>query len=134
MEPLDPGRDKLVQPPVKKPTPKKHLRKVIWQKRVLACVSECGNLAALCRQLGLDEAYVYHCKRKDKDFGAAWAKAEEEALDALEHEAHRRAKVHSDRLIEFILKHKRPKVWGDLVEGMLPIQIIIPPIQVDKDA
>ena len=52
------------------------------------------------------------CARKDPAFAADWDNAHETAVDALEDIAVSRAKAENDKLLELLLKAKRPEVYA----------------------
>lgn len=94
--------------------PKKpQLRKRAWQKKFLACLAECGNVAAICKEMNIDLSTCYKCRRTDPEFAKAWEEAEELALDHLEVVAKTRAAGMSDRLLEWMLARRRPAKWAE---------------------
>lgn len=98
--------------------------------RFLDVLSQCGNVAEAARQSGLSRQYAYVLREQDPDFAEAWDGALDEAVDALELEARRRAvegveqpvfhagkligtrRVYSDRLLIFLLQAHRPERFG----------------------
>jgi hypothetical protein len=97
----------------------------------LARLADCGSIAAAARDCGLPRQTLYDGRAKDPAFAAAWDRAREIGLDALEDEAIRRAvdgvsqpvfsaglqcgtvRKYSDLLLMFLLKHRRPHQYGD---------------------
>jgi hypothetical protein len=87
--------------------------------------------AALLAGFGRDAAYTW--READADFAAAWAAAYAEGSDAIEEEARRRAmdgwdepvfqggeqvgvvRRYSDRLLERLLKGRKPELYGEQV-------------------
>lgn len=98
----------------------------------LASLSETANVSASCAAAGVSRHAAYALKRKDDGFAKAWEHALQTALDGLEAELIRRAiegtdkphyymgkpigmvTTYSDSLAMFLLKSKRPEVYGDL--------------------
>jgi len=98
----------------------------------LARLAVTANVSASCADAKVPRYIVYSLKRRDPDFAKAWDNALELAVDALEAEVLRRAiegddteqfyggksvgtvKHYSDRLAMFLLKSKRPDIYGDI--------------------
>ena len=101
-----------------------------WQPVFLHALRASGNVSAAARAAGTCRSRCYEARRRDPGFAAAWADALEEAADRLEMEAFRRAVEgvgedrffrgdvvgqvtrYSDRLLMFLLKARRPAVFG----------------------
>jgi hypothetical protein len=104
-------------------------------------LAETGNISAAARHAGVSRSAVYAWRAGDAGFAASWLDAEQEAVDALEQEARRRAvdgveqpilsggkfvrhddgsiatiRHYSDRLLEFLLKARRPETYGSRAE------------------
>jgi hypothetical protein len=62
-----------------------------WLDPFLTALRTTGNVAQSARAAGTHTSTVYDLRRKDADFAAAWDNALEDATDALEAEARRRA-------------------------------------------
>jgi hypothetical protein len=91
-------------------------------------------VSAACEQVGLARQTVYNERRRNEDFAEAWADAEERSTECMEREAYRRAvegtseplvsagkhvtnvQKYSDRLLEFMLKSRRPEKYRDRVD------------------
>ena len=89
-----------------------------------------ANVSAACRAAGVPRGRAYALRRADDGFRREWHQALEEALDDLEAELRRRAmdgvdkpvfyagkecgsvRTYSDALGMFILKSRRPAVFG----------------------
>lgn len=96
----------------------------------LTHLSECGNVSAAAKACDLPRQTLYDWRAADPAFAAAWDKAREIGLDALEDEAIRRAVVgeelpefwngskritprkYSDLLLMFLLRHRRPQQYN----------------------
>lgn len=112
------------------------------KQRFLAHLRETGNVTLSARAIGLPNRTIYDHRQSDEAFKAAWDEAIEEAVDALEEEARRRAfagvtrkKFHlgkpvkdpltgkqyveqeySDVLLIFLLKAHRPAKYRERYE------------------
>lgn len=92
---------------------------------------EVGNVTGACRKMGLPRDTVYGWKKKYPEFSAAWDSIIEEWVDVAERELFRRAVdgtqkeiynkagelvatqiEYSDRLLEFLLRGRRPERWN----------------------
>lgn len=98
----------------------------------LARLADTANVSASCAAAGISRHVAYALKRLDAAFAAQWEEALQIALDGLESEIIRRAiegtakeqffqgqsvgtvVTYSDSLAMFLLKSKRPEVYGDL--------------------
>lgn len=98
----------------------------------LARLADTANVSASCAAAGISRHVAYALKRRDAAFAAQWEEALQIALDGLESEIIRRAiegtakeqffqgqsvgtvVTYSDALAMFLLKSKRPEVYGDL--------------------
>jgi hypothetical protein len=114
-----------------------------WRSRFVEALGQSGNVALACRAAGVARSSVYELRNRDPEFAAAWSGALEEACDALEAEARRRAmegmpqkkftrsgepildpetgeqyveRVYSDQLLVFLLKGHRPERYRERIE------------------
>ena len=103
-----------------------------WRFSFLQTLRETGNVSAAARHVGKSRAAVYRARKQDDAFAADWDDALEEAADWLELEALRRAvdgteegryfqgemigtiTRYSDSLLMFLLKARRPQLYGGL--------------------
>ena len=103
-----------------------------WRFLFLQTLRETGNVSAAARHVGKSRAAVYRARKQDEGFAADWDDALEEAADWLELEALRRAvdgteegryfqgemigtiTRYSDSLLMFLLKARRPHLYGGL--------------------
>jgi len=101
------------------------------QRGFLAMLAQCCNVGKSCAAVGIDRSTAYTWREKDADFAAAWEKALQIGISALEDEAHRRAfdgvdepvfyqgevcgavKKYSDTLAIFLLKAHNPDKYRD---------------------
>jgi len=97
----------------------------------LEALMRTANVTASCENAGLPRETAYYWRARDPFFSAAWDEALDRGLDALEDEVIRRAKDgvaepvfykgqvvgekrrYSDSLAMFVLKTRRPAVWGE---------------------
>ncbi len=101
------------------------------QKAFLAAYAQCGNITGAAEAANLNRSSHYDWMRDNVTYCMAFAQAEEEAADRLEHEARRRAiegieepvyqggklvgtvKKYSDTLLMFLAKGARPQKFKD---------------------
>ena len=111
--------------------PKKGSRRPVWRRAFLVSLAETANVSRACGLSGIGRRTAYNLRSRDADFAAEWGEAIEEACDALELEARRRAVTGSDRpvyqggklvghtreysdvLLIFLLKANRPEKYRD---------------------
>lgn len=102
-----------------------------WQERFLEAFRVTGIVSSSAEAAGVHRSSVYRELEKDEAFVAAFEDAEAEAVDVLEREALRRAvegvvepvvsagehvtdvRRYSDRLLEFLLKARRPDRFSE---------------------
>lgn len=101
------------------------------RKKFLAALAQGDSVAGACRASGIARRTAYRWRVGDDDFLEAWEDAIDEGTDLLEDEARRRAvegveqpvmyqgkqvatvRKHSDPLLIFLLKGRRPEVFGE---------------------
>lgn len=84
------------------------------------------NVSAACRAAKIGRRTAYDWREADEEFSRAWVDAEQEAADALEQVAWKRAtEGQSDRLMEILLKGHRPERYVDKFKGELTGAITI---------
>ena len=101
-----------------------------WRALFFEMLRKTGNVSAAARHAGRARAQLYRLRKQDAAFAALWDDALEEAADWLELEALRRAMDgieegryfrgemigtitrYSDSLLMFLLKARRPSVFG----------------------
>lgn len=111
-------------------TPFNEARKALF----LDALRETANVTVAARSVGVSSGTAYKHKAADPLFAEQWAEALEEAVDLLEHEAHRRAfegtkkpvfykggecgyvTEYSDGLAQFLLKAHRPDKYRERSE------------------
>ncbi len=99
--------------------------------RVIAEFAECGRIDLACLRAGCSRDAHYEWLQKFPEYKEAYEQARERAIDLLEAEATRRAhegvpkpiyqqgrlvgevQEYSDSLLTFLLKARRPGIYGD---------------------
>lgn len=84
-----------------------------WAQPFLELFAQTGNAMLSARGSGVDRSTPYDLKQRDEAFARAWSEADEASIQVLEAEARRRAMATSDRLLEFLLKARRPAVYRE---------------------
>src|SRR5438552_9019225 len=83
------------------------------RERFLAALASGSSPTRAAKQAGLGRSTLYEARSKDREFARAWDDAVMEGIDRLEDEALRRAtKGGSDRLLEVLLRRRRPEVYA----------------------
>ena len=100
----------------------------------LAALEETANVLLACEKIGYTRQAMYARRRKDEEFAKKWEQAMEIGIEALEDEAIRRAhqgvpepvfyrgkiaghvQKYSDTLLIFLLKNRKPKIYGDKIK------------------
>lgn len=109
-------------------------RKPDWTKRFLEEFEKTALVIEACRRADVARSTVYERRKTDKEFAAAWQEIEDNVVERMEAEAHRRAvdgverrsydkdgnlireeQVYSDTLLMFLLKARRPHVYRENV-------------------
>jgi hypothetical protein len=98
--------------PGKNLTPKKGTKPPGWVEAFLATLRTTGNVRSACKQAGIARQTAYERRESDAEFRHLWDDALQEALDELEEAGRERAKLASDVLLIFFLKHHRPHVYN----------------------
>jgi len=91
-------------------TPKRHRD---WRPSFLSTFAGTGIVRVACHAAGISRTQAYRERQQNPRFAEAWDQAEEDATEALEAEARRRAMSVSDTLLIFLLKARRPVVYRD---------------------
>jgi hypothetical protein len=94
----------------------------VWEEAFLISLRMHGVITAACLDAGISRTMAYKAKELDSDFAERWQDALEQACDVLEFEAKKRALVHSDTLMIFLLKAHRPEKYRDRVEVNLKVK------------
>lgn len=86
-----------------------------WTLPFLAALEEGCTVAEASRAAGVHRSTAYD-RRSDEDFARRWDELEEAATDRLEATAYNRAIAGSDRLMEVLLKARRPEKYRERFE------------------
>lgn len=84
-----------------------------WKERFLTVFEDSMLVSEACRAAGIARSTSYRERKADAKFAAAWKEVEERAVEELEQIAYERARDGSDRLVEFLLKAKRPDTYRE---------------------
>ena len=108
------------------------------REKFVTVLRETANVTGAARSISMSRTAVYERRKSDKAWADAWDNAIEEAVDALEHEARRRAlagvekgiyyqgarvdtmREYSDVLTIFLLKAHRPEKYREKFEHSGP--------------
>lgn len=97
-------------------------RRPDWRPSFLEAIRISGNVRLATNAAGIDRSTPYRRAQRDPAFAAAWAAAEQDAVDTLEAEARRRALQSSDALLMFLLRAHRPERYRDSLEVHLDVR------------
>jgi hypothetical protein len=97
-------------------------RRPDWRAPFLEAIRVSGNVRLAASAAGVDRSTPYVRAHRDPAFAAAWAAAEQDAIDTLEAEARRRALHGSDGLLMFLLRAHRPERYRDSLDVHLDIR------------
>jgi hypothetical protein len=87
-----------------------------WKEHFLDIFRLTANISAACKAVGISRDTFYRRRDSDKAFAEELIEAREDAIEALEFEARRRAMDRSDLLLMFLLKAHRPELYRDKFE------------------
>lgn len=91
-------------------------REPVWVKPFLAALSNTANIRFACQQAEIVRQTAYDRRKAHPEFLRRWRIAMQEACDALEAVAWKRAQAESDTLLIFLLKAHRPKKYRENVK------------------
>lgn len=112
-------------------------KKGVWKPIFIERLRECANVSRAAKAAGINRRTAQRERLNSEAFREAWDDAMEEAIDMLEEEARRRAfegvdeplmfqgmkvgtvRKYSDTLAIFLLKGRRPEVYGDRLKQEL---------------
>lgn len=86
-----------------------------WKPLFLKALDEEGTVSAACLNAGIDRSTAYRARQQDEDFAIAWADTEAIVTDKLERKAVSLALGGDTRMLEFLLKARRPEAYRDNV-------------------
>ncbi len=82
-----------------------------WKPTFIAALRECGVVRQASEAAHINRTTAYKAADSDKEFNTAWRAAEQDFVDLVETEVVRRAFAGSDRLLELLLKSRRPHTY-----------------------
>jgi hypothetical protein len=97
-------------------------RRPDWTARFIEVFAATGNVRLAASAVGKSRDAPYKRAQTDPEFGAAWLRAREDAVDMLEAEARRRALSSSDNLLTFLLRAERPDKFRERVDIKLDLR------------
>lgn len=111
--------------PDKADTPREGKPRRDWMPGWLAAYAECGTAKGACEVVGIARQTAYEARATHPEFAAEWDALENETTKLLEETAFERALKGSDRLAEFMLRARRPKVYRDSlkIEGEVNLAV-----------
>lgn len=87
--------------------------KKAWEDKFIQLYTKTGNVSLSAKGCGIHRNTVYARREASPDFAKAMDGAREEAIEALEYEAWKRAKSKSDVLLIFLLKSLKPDMYRE---------------------
>jgi hypothetical protein len=84
-----------------------------WRPAFLSGFAKTGTVTGGCAHAGIHRSSAYRERQRDESFALKWADLEEEVTDRLESTALLLALKGEVRLIEFLLKARRPDVYRE---------------------
>lgn len=84
-----------------------------WRPAFLAALEDTGTVVQACKAAQIDRASAYRERQRNEQFALAWADVDAKVTDTLERVAVHRAVNGSDRLLEFLLKARKPDVYRE---------------------
>lgn len=88
-----------------------------WRAIWLIAYENKGTVKAACKAARVSKSRVYEVRKTDADFAAAWKEAEERVTELIEETAVEKAIAGDGRMVEFMLKARRPKKYRELARG-----------------
>lgn len=97
------------------PTARKKARRD-WRPAFLDAISSEGTIKQACFVAGVSRQHAYRERQANEDFALAWHDAEQDLVDGLERKAVEVAMGGDTRMLEFLLKARRPEVYRENVK------------------
>lgn len=94
-----------------------------WREAFLKALAEEGTVSAACRNAGISRNHAYRTRQQDEGFALAWADVESTVTDKLERKAVELALDGEVKLLEFLLKARRPDVYRESVRVQSDVKI-----------
>jgi hypothetical protein len=90
------------------------------KSRFLEELQQQGSVTHACRVAEVGRRTVYDWRRLDGEFGRRWDDVVESTIDELEQSAFQRAREGDTTLLIFLLKTRRPQIYGQGSRGGAP--------------
>jgi hypothetical protein len=87
-----------------------------WRPAFLNALESEGTVTAAAAIANVTRTTVYHERQRNEEFALAWADVEERVTEGLERKAVQMAMSGEVKLIEFLLKARRPERYRDNVK------------------
>jgi hypothetical protein len=99
-----------------KTTPRARKQRRDWRPKFLAALATEGTVWAASKSAGVHRSTVYEERQRNEDFALAWADVEERVTEGLERKAVDMAMGGEVRMLEFLLKARRPLTYRERVD------------------
>jgi hypothetical protein len=83
-----------------------------WKPAFLKGFAKSGTVADGCKHAGIHKATAYRARHRDEAFALKWADLEDDLTERIESKAVEMALSGECRMIEFLLKARRPDVYN----------------------
>lgn len=104
-----------------------------WHDRFIRMYAKFGNVSLACRAAGIGRRTFYDHLANNSEFQLTVDNAKDDAIDALEREARKRALKSSDQLLMFLLKSLRPDVYRETLRQQHSGSIAVDVSQLSDD-
>lgn len=94
-----------------------------WKPAFLTALAEEGTVFTACRNAGISRSTAYRMRQADESFALAWADVESTVTDRLERKAVELALGGEVKLLEFLLKARRPDVYRESVRVQQDVRV-----------
>lgn len=84
-----------------------------WRPKFIAALIREGTVTAACEYAAINRSTAYRERQANEDFALLWADAEQAVTDKLEKRAVELALDGDTRLLEFLLKARRPEHYRE---------------------
>ena len=108
-----------------------------WQPVFIEALKAMPVVRLACEHAGISRKTAYKTRTEDADFRAIWDDAIEDGIDMIEAQCHALARQGNERLMVFILRTRRRRLYGEKldldVSGSLTVEEVNQAkIQLDK--
>lgn len=94
-----------------------------WTPAFLTALGDEGTVFAACHNAGVSRSTAYRARQRDEAFALAWADVESTVTDKLERKAVELALAGDVKLLEFLLKARRPDLYRDSVRSDVKVTV-----------